>query len=242
MLHAIRTLLGEGGVRAALLRRNRRIGGAEIAHVQLVQHDVLGRSQPWFDQCPPAARLQLGVIERDDVAADAVARQGNRVRIGDDVGLDLVGAAHVDLGLVLVVLAVEVGAAVAPDAARRIQRHRVSRERGGRIRVGEHAHLHVASGRRPDAQCRLSMLDARAERDRRGTGGIQSIENPGYLQPGGVDTLHGAHRTHGQLTFQALGGGRDCVGWQLERGQVREVRKLRAQRSAEARRIVRERP
>ena len=45
VLHAIRALLRERRVRAALVRRNGRVGGAEVAHVQLVQHDVFRRGE-----------------------------------------------------------------------------------------------------------------------------------------------------------------------------------------------------
>ena len=52
MLHAIRALLRERRERASQVRRNGRVGGAEVAHVQFVQHDVLGRGQPRFRQVP----------------------------------------------------------------------------------------------------------------------------------------------------------------------------------------------
>ena len=243
VLHAIRALLRERRVGAALVRRNGGVGGAEVTHVQFVQHDVFGRGEIGLVQLVPAARLQLGVFERHDLAARAVARQRDRVGIGDDVGLDPVGGAHEDLGLVQVVLAVDAGrrCGEAPDAARGIERHGMSREARG-VRVRKDAQAQLARGRRPHAKRRLSVLEARPERDRPGLGGIQVIENAGDLQRGGVDALDAAHRADGNLAFQALCGGRDRVGGQLECREVREVRKLRAQRGGQARRIVRERP
>ena len=234
MLHAIRALLRERRCNVpACFRRNRCIGGAEIAHVQFVQHDVLGRGQSRFRQGLPTARLEILIIERDDVAAGAVACQRDRVRIGDHIGLDLVGAANENLRFVQIELAVEAAAAVAPDAARGIERHRVSRVIRA-IRVGEHAHLHVARGRRPHAQRGLSLLEAGSQRERPCLGRVQVVEYAGYLQPGSIDALACAHGADRQLTFQALRGSRDRLGRQLE---CREVRKMREARLERGRRV-----
>ena len=75
VLHAEGAGFGEGAEGAAVGRLDRRVVPAEVAHVELVDHHVLGRRQRRFRHRGPARRLQRRVVEIDDLAAGAVGGQ-----------------------------------------------------------------------------------------------------------------------------------------------------------------------
>ena len=103
--HAFAAVQRERLVGALVLVGYRRVVGREVPDVQLVDRDVLGRRQRRLHESVPARRLQRRVAEIDDLAAGAVHRETQRVRIRHDVGLGRAGGRHVDLDLEQVVLA-----------------------------------------------------------------------------------------------------------------------------------------
>src|SRR5262249_10017660 len=115
---------GEGAERAPLRRRHAWVGGAEVAHVQLVEDDVFRGGEGRLAQRPPARRLQRRGGEVYDLAAPAVLGEVDRVGIRDQVVLDLSRRAHEDLDLVLVVATVPGRrAGGGPDPGGRVRRH-----------------------------------------------------------------------------------------------------------------------
>jgi hypothetical protein len=94
VLHAVRVRNREGFEGAAQFLRHARVGGAEIAHMQFVDHDVFGGVQFRFFELIPSLRL-IGFVQKvDDLAAFAVGREAERIGIGHQVGLDLAGGRH----------------------------------------------------------------------------------------------------------------------------------------------------
>jgi hypothetical protein len=91
MLHPVRGGFGEGHEGAPVGVGHRRIEPAEVAHVELVHHDVLGRLEHGLGEIIPPVREQQRVVEINDLAAAAVGRQAQGVRVGDEVVLDSAG-------------------------------------------------------------------------------------------------------------------------------------------------------
>ena len=80
---------GEGAERAAQRRGNGRVAGAEVADVQLVERDVLGRGQARLGQAVPARRLEVGARARSTIWLRRLLRdEAHRVRVGHQVALD----------------------------------------------------------------------------------------------------------------------------------------------------------
>src|SRR5207245_5889512 len=85
MTHSVRGKLREGPERTAHLRRQAGVASAEVAHVQLVDGDVLWSVEARLLQSSPPCRLQRRIREIDDLTARTVERQADRVRIRDEV-------------------------------------------------------------------------------------------------------------------------------------------------------------
>ena len=157
MVHAVRerrvgmstcAIVGERLVRAAMIRvGHRHVADAEVAHVHLVDHDVLGRSQRRLAEAVPASRLQVAVAQIDELAAHiagrrAVLRQADRIRVADQIVFHGIGGRHVDLDIEEVELAIpRTIAGHTPDAGGRVQGHRVAaRLRTGRSSIAFQRH------------------------------------------------------------------------------------------------------
>ena len=104
MAHAVRVGVGERFERPPFLFGHGFVKGAEVAHVDFVDGNVLRADQGRFRQSLPTGRLPIGVIQIENLAARAVHGQADGVGVGDDVVLHLAGTVDVDFHFVQVVL------------------------------------------------------------------------------------------------------------------------------------------
>ncbi len=217
--------LRERTIRPAQLGRHALIIGAEVAHVQLVDDDVLRRGQRRPLPPVPALRLQVGVVEVDDLAAGAVHRQADRVRVGHQIRLHRAGAGGEDGHLVEVVLAVPLRlAGQRPHAGVGVDAHNL-RVAALRLRVGVgKAHQAHALGRGgPDAQHRHAILVADAQR---AVIGVEVVDHAGDLQAGGVEQLPAPGSADGHLPLQGDARRARAAG-QMEDGVIGQVGEAR---------------
>ncbi len=75
VLHTIRFGAREGLVCTPLVSGNTRIGDAEVADMQLIQHDVFGLSQRWFSKRIPSRWLKAVIGKVDELRARTVHRK-----------------------------------------------------------------------------------------------------------------------------------------------------------------------
>ncbi len=223
--HAIRVLLCEGAEGASIFRRHRRIGHAEVTNMQLVQHNVLGRVELRLVQALPPVGHQGGIVEVDDLAALAVRREAQRIRIGDEIALDPACRAHKDLHLVQVIFAFPAGRSLdTPDAGPgivlHVDRSSLARGRG----VVEYPQLDRLSSRRPQTQHRRAAVEGDAE----GTVvAVQVVQHAGNLEPGRVDhPAVAVDRRDHDLPSQRLSYLSLVIRCDRERRHAPEVREL----------------
>ncbi len=218
----------EGGIRAAQLGGHAGVGGAEVAHVQLVDDDVFGGGQRRPLARVPALRLQVGVIEVDDLAAATVGRKTDRVRVGDQIRLHRAGAGSEDAHLVEVVPAIPLRLAdQRPDAGVGIDPHDLRfRALGIRVGVVEQHQPHALGRGRPDAQHGHAVLIADAQR---AVVDVEVVDDAGQLQSGGVNQFAGdIGRGHGHLPLQGHAAVAGADG-QMEHGVAGQMRVARGQ-------------
>ena len=97
MVCAIGIFEREGFKGAFEFIRHLRIINTEITHVKLIDADVFWRGQFRLGKRLPAIRFQSDILQIDNLAARAVRRQADGVRVGDQVVLHLSGRMDVDL-------------------------------------------------------------------------------------------------------------------------------------------------
>ena len=166
--------------------RNRLIGDAEIADVQFVQNGVAEAVEGGFGQRVPTVGQQVGIGQIDDLAALAVGREAEGVRVGYEIVDDAAFGGHENFNFVQIKLAIPIGlAGDRPDAG-----------------FGINAHRHdVGAGRWPASANRCSLtpraVGAQTRRwtmrhaaifvshAQRAIVGVQIIQNAGDLQAGG---------------------------------------------------------
>ena len=155
----------KGGVLALIARHHQRIVDAEVADMGLVDDDVLRRVQRGLHHRVPTRRLEIEVVQVDDLAELAIRRQADGVGVGDLVIHQLLHGRRVDRQCVAVVHAVPAAVAGdAPHARRFVQRHGHAVYHGARGIVDVHGHARVELRRgRPDSQDRLAALVVHAE-------------------------------------------------------------------------------
>ena len=184
VLHAVGVGLGERLERPPQALGHARIAGAEVAHVQLVEDDVLRGLEGGLGERVPLGRLQRRVGEVDDLAPLAVAREAHRVGIGHEVALDAAGRAHVHLDLVQVELAVPARIAGERPPPRGSWLHVEDRIGRGRPGIGEEVELDRARGGSPQPERGHAVVEGHAER---AGVGVEVVEHARDLERRGID-------------------------------------------------------
>ena len=103
VLHSIGFDIGEGQIGAARCLGHAGIKSAEVAQMQFVECDVLGRLEGWLVVALPFGGHQRRVIQVHNLAARAIGAQAERVGVCHDVDLYKAGAGHKHAHLVQVV-------------------------------------------------------------------------------------------------------------------------------------------
>ena len=228
---------GEGAEGAAQCLGHALVIGAEVAHMQLVECDVLRRGQRRLDQAVPARGLELRGREVHDLAPPAVAGEADRVGVGHEVVLHAHGRARPDLDLVEVELPGPPGLARrAPDAGGGIDVHRDHRVRRRRARGAEQVQLDRPRSGRPQPQ----GGDAGRQRHAQpAVVGEELVQDAWDLHAGGVHRrASGIERGDGELALEGGGHLRQPAGGHVEGGVGRQVREGGLLVGGEAGRIV----
>ena len=196
VLHAVAAGFAEGQVLAAVGGADRAVAGAEIAHVQLVDHHVGCGLHPGRHAAGvPARGLQRRSGEVGDVAACAVGGEAHAVGVGDEVAHQS-RAAHEHFHGVAVVPAGEVaGALRSPHAGGGVHAHFVDRDGctgGGVVGVG----INLLRRGCPKLEARVAASHGDAQVGRIGGRCVQVVQRRGVLRGGGVLHLAGGVFLH----------------------------------------------
>ena len=199
--HAIGLGVGKGFECAAIGDRHGWIVDAEVANVQLVDHNIFGCGQCRFRQCVPASGFQVGVIQVDDLRAGAVGGQTERVRIGDEVAFNLAGRAHKHFDFIQIVFVLPIcRARVTPYASRQIKRRRINRAGCGWQGIIKNVQLHRFGGRCPQTEGRHNAVKTHAQI---AVVGVQVVQHTRDLQRGCVNQVHRRLKCFdGELAFK----------------------------------------
>ena len=185
---ARRVRVADGGVGAADPLGQRLVAGGEVPQVHLVDGLVGELRDLGGGRVGPHLGRPARVVQVHEHRVCRVHGQAHGVRVGDDVGDDLVEGGHVHLdregiGLTGPVLpALERPRAVLA-APHRVRPHGV-RWVGRGLRRAVQLQGDGAGGRRPQREARRAVLPARTELLLRGGLGVERVEHAGDLQPG----------------------------------------------------------
>ncbi len=162
---AVRARFGEGRELALVDRVDERIVDAEVADVQLVHDDVLGRIDVRLGQVVPAQRLEVDVVQVHELAAHAVRREAHGIRVRDLVVHERIRGRREHTQVDRVVEAVPFRlAGDAPDTAVRVEGHRRRLAQCAVLVVDLDADARGQQrGRRPDLQAGHSTRIAGTE-------------------------------------------------------------------------------
>ena len=199
----------------------------EVADVQLVDRRVGRLGERGLAQRAPAGGRERRVVEVDEHGALGVRGERERVRVGDDVGDDLVHARRVDLHPVGV-------RGVAPRALAPRRPGAVAGAAHGDAPVAEQE-VDVLRGRRPHREPRPAAAPRRAQVAVGGAVAVELVEHAGQLDAGGGEDLAVvAVRGHDELAGEQRAGAPLRAARDVERAVGGQVRELRAQAGAEA--------
>jgi hypothetical protein len=248
MAHAVGGEVGERGVLAAIRRRHRRVVDAEVAHVQLIEDDVLRCGQRRLGHRVPARGLERRVVEIHEPAVLAVHVERHGVGVGDDVvhnrAAPAAGCARrVDVDVEAVALAVPVGAGAGgrPDAGRDVLGHGDRLDRVGaaasRAAVAGRDDLQgdVARGGRPDGHGHILAGVGGAQC---AVVGVEVVQHARNLHAGGVGRELRRAGGHGKLHLQYVLEDRQELIADAVRLVVCQMRPLGLLRRAETLRVV----
>ena len=192
--------------------------------MQLVDHNIFGSRQRRFRQCVPASRLQVGVVQVDDLRAGAVGGQAERIWVGDEVAFNLAGRAHKHFDFIQIVFVLPIcRARVTPYASRQTKRRRINRAGCGGQGVIKNVQLDRFGGRCPQTEGRHNAVKTHAQI---AVVGVQVVQHTRDLQRGCINQVHRRLKCFdGELAFE---NGFDQ--WQIRRdfegfvaGQMREL-------------------
>ena len=98
----------KGGVLAPVGSCNGFVGGAEIANMGFIHHDILGCLQCRWGQAVPVGRFQVAVSQVDDLRIHAIFGKAQGIGVRCHGGFDGIGTGVVDRHLILVELTVDI--------------------------------------------------------------------------------------------------------------------------------------
>ena len=208
VLNGQRVLFGQRHILAAFGSRNFGIKSGQIANMRFIHHSFSNVSwsglNVWRLQCIPAFRLQIGVVEIDDLAVFGVHGEAQGVGVGDLIAFHLGCQWMVDTHLIAIVGTLQVGrTGIAPGAAGTVEGHVMGAGKS-LVSVVDHDF---------DILCRRSP---QAEGDAGVRDDSTVLQGSRFLGIDGIQSLGGLHLGAGiQYT---LAVGRDSDQLALEQG------------------------